>query len=72
MTDCSLVFALIFKTANIINDMAKVNIKSEKVAHLRRIFHTIALFSHYLSKKMKLKFRKQQLKFYSKECAFIR
>lgn len=58
MTDYSLVFALIVKTANIINDMAKVNIKSEKVAPLRRIFHTIALYSHYLSKKMKLKFRK--------------
>ena len=39
MSDFSLSFVLQFKRSKIINDMAKINIKSEKVTPSGRIFH---------------------------------
>jgi len=48
MSDVSLTLVLQFKTSKIINDMAKVQIKSEKVTTFGGIFHVRELFSHYL------------------------
>ena len=45
MSDLSLTFVLQFKTSKIINDMAKVQIKSEKVTPFGGIFHVRELFS---------------------------
>ena len=39
MSDFSLAFVLQFKRSKIINDMAKINIKSEKTTPFGRIFH---------------------------------
>ena len=39
MPDFSLAFVLQFKRSKIINDMAKINIKSEKTTPFGRIFH---------------------------------
>ena len=47
MSDFSLILVLQFKTSKIINDMAKVQIKSEKVTTFGGIFHVRELFSRY-------------------------
>ena len=44
MSDFSLTLVLQFKTSKIINDMAKVQIKSEKVTPFGGIFHVRELF----------------------------
>ena len=44
MSDFSLTLVLQFKTSKIINDMAKVQIKSEKVTPLGGIFHVREFF----------------------------
>ncbi len=48
MSDFSLTLVLQFKTSKIINDMAKVQIKSEKVTPFGGIFHVRELFSRYV------------------------
>ena len=48
MSDLSLTFVLQFKTSKIINDMAKIQIKSEKVTPFGGIFHVRELFSRYV------------------------
>ena len=48
MSDFSLTLVLQFKTSKIINDMAKVQIKSEKVTPFGGIFHVRGLFSRYM------------------------
>ena len=48
MSDFSLTLVLQFKTSKIINDMAKVEIKSEKVTPFGGIFHVRELFSGHL------------------------
>ena len=45
MSDFSLTLVLQFKTSKIINDMAKVQIKSEKVTPIGGIFYVRELFS---------------------------
>ena len=47
MSDFSLTLVLQFKTSKIINDMAKVQIKSEKVTPFGGIFHVRELFPLY-------------------------
>ena len=49
MSDFSLTLVLQFKTSKIINDMAKVQIKSEKVTPFGGIFHVRELFSRYMA-----------------------
>ena len=49
MSDISLTLVLQFKTSKIINDMAKVQIKSEKVTPFGGIFHVRELFSRYMA-----------------------
>ena len=48
MSDFSLTLVLHFKTSKIINDMAKVQIKSEKITPFGGIFHVRELFSRFL------------------------
>ena len=48
MSDFSLTLVLQFKTSKIINDMAKVQIKSEKITPFGGIFHVREPFSHYV------------------------
>jgi hypothetical protein len=48
MSDFSLILVLRLKTSKIINDMAKVNIKSEKITPFGGIFHVRELFSRYV------------------------
>ena len=48
MSDFSLTLVLQFKTSKIINDMAKVQIKSEKITPFGGIFHVRELFSRYI------------------------
>ena len=48
MSDFSLTLVLQFKTSKIINDMAKVQIKSEKITPFGGIFHVRELFSRYV------------------------
>ena len=48
MSDFLLTIVLQFKTSKIINDMAKVQIKSEKVTPFGGIFHVRELFSRYV------------------------
>ena len=48
MSDFSLTLVLQFKTSKIINDMAKVSIKSEKITPFGGIFHVRELFSRYV------------------------
>ena len=48
MSDFSLTLVLQFKTSKIINDMAKVQIKSEKITPFGGIFHVRELFSRFL------------------------
>ena len=48
MSDFSLTLVLQFKTSKIINDMAKVQIRSEKVTPFGGIFHVRELFSRYV------------------------
>lgn len=48
MSDFSLTLVLHFKTCKIINDMAKVQIKSEKITPFGGIFHVRELFSRFL------------------------
>ena len=48
MSDISLALVLQFKTSNIINDMAKVSIKSEKITPCGGLFHVRELFSRYV------------------------
>jgi len=43
MSDFSLTLVLQFKTSKIINDMAKVQIKSEKITPFRGIFRPVRL-----------------------------
>ena len=45
MSDFSLTLVLQFKKSEIINDMAKVQIKSEKITPFGGIFHVRELFS---------------------------
>ena len=45
MSDFSLTLVLQIKTSKIINDMAKVQIKSEKITPFGGIFHVRELFS---------------------------
>ena len=49
MSDFSLTLALQIKTSKIINDMAKVQIKSEKVTPFGGIFHVREPLSHSLA-----------------------
>jgi hypothetical protein len=49
MSDFSLTLVLQFKTSKIINDMAKVQIKSERITPFGGIFHVRELFSHYMA-----------------------
>ena len=49
MSDFSLTLVLQFKTSKIINDVAKVQIKSEKVTPFGGIFHVRELFSRYMA-----------------------
>ena len=49
MSDFSLTLVLQIKTSKIINGMAKVSIKSEKVTPLGGIFHVRELFSRYMA-----------------------
>ena len=49
MSDFSLTLVLQFKTSKIIHDMAKVQIKSEKVTPFGGIFHVRELFSRYMA-----------------------
>ena len=49
MSDFSLTLVLQFKTSKIINDKAKVQIKSEKVTPFGGIFHVRELFSRYMA-----------------------
>ena len=49
MSDILLTLVLQFKTSKIINDMAKVQIKSEKVTSFGGIFHVRELFSRYMA-----------------------
>ena len=49
MSDFSLTLVLQIKTSKIINDMAKVQIKSEKVTPFGGIFHVRELFSRYMA-----------------------
>ena len=49
MSDFSLTLVLQFKTSKIINDMAKVQIKSEKVTPFGGIFPVRELFSRYMA-----------------------
>ena len=48
MSDFSLTLVLRLKTSKIINDMAKVSIKSEKITPFGGIFHVRELFSRYV------------------------
>ena len=48
MSDFSLTLVLQFKTSKIINDVAKVQIKSEKITPFGGIFHVRELFSRYV------------------------
>ena len=48
MSDFSLTLVLQFKTSKIINDIAKVQIKSEKITPFGGIFHVRELFSRYI------------------------
>ena len=45
MSDFSLTLVLRLKTSKIVNDMAKVQIKSEKITPFGGIFHVRELFS---------------------------
>jgi hypothetical protein len=47
MSDFSLTLVLQIKTSKIINDMAKVQIKSEKITPFGGIFHVRELFSRF-------------------------
>ena len=47
MSDFSLTLVLRLKTSKIINDMAKVQIKSEKITPFGGIFHVRELFSRF-------------------------
>ena len=49
MSDFSLTLVLQIKTSKIINDMAKVSIKSEKITPFGGIFHVREFFSRYVS-----------------------
>ena len=49
MSDFSLTLVSHLKTSKIINDMAKVQIKSEKVTPFGGIFHVRELFSRYMA-----------------------
>ena len=49
MSDFSLTLVLQFKTSKIINDMAKVQIKSEKITPFGGIFHVRELFSRFVA-----------------------
>ena len=49
MSDFSLTLVLQFKTSKIINDVAKVQIKSEEVTPFGGIFHVRELFSRYMA-----------------------
>ena len=48
MSDFSLILVLRLKTSKIINDMAKVSIKSEKITPFGGIFHVRELYSRYV------------------------
>ena len=48
ISDFSLILVLHFQTSEIINDMANVNIKSEKITPFGGIFHVRELFSRYV------------------------
>ena len=48
MSDFSLTLVLRLKTSKIVNDMAKVQIKSEKITPFGGIFHVRELFSRYV------------------------
>ena len=48
MSDFSLTLVLQIKTSKIINDIAKVSIKSEKITPFGGIFHVRELFSRFL------------------------
>ncbi len=48
MSDFSLTLVLHFKTSKIINDMAKVQIKSEKITPFGGIYYVRELFSRYI------------------------
>ena len=48
MSDFSLTLGLQFKTSKIINDLAKVQIKSEKITPFEGIFHVRELFSRFV------------------------
>ncbi len=49
MSDFSLTLVLQIKTSKIINDMTKINIKSEKITPFGGIFHVRELFSRYMA-----------------------
>jgi hypothetical protein len=51
MSDFSLTLVLRLKTSKIINDMAKVQIKSEIITPLGGIFHVGELFSRFAGKR---------------------
>jgi hypothetical protein len=48
MSDFSLTLVLRFKTSKIINDVAKVSIKSEKITPFGGLFHVRELFFRYV------------------------
>jgi hypothetical protein len=48
MSDFSLILVLRLKTSKIINDMAKVSIKSEKITPFGGIFHVREFFFRYV------------------------
>ena len=48
MSDFSLTLVLQIKTSKIINDVAKVRIKSEKITPFGGIFHVREQLSHYV------------------------
>ena len=49
MSDFSLTLVLRLKTSKIVNDMAKVQIKSEKITPFGGIFHVRELFSRFVA-----------------------
>ena len=49
MSDFSLTLVSHLKTSKIINDMAKVSIKSEKITPFGGIFHVRELFSRFVA-----------------------
>ena len=62
MPDFSLTLVLRLTTSKIINDVAKVQIKSEKITPFGGIFHVRELFSRFVAPIQDIKTRHQDIK----------